>query len=94
MGINNIFDFTFYSEIFIDYKVQLYSIVRIPVGDKKNKSKRKLLLKKKEGNKSNDQNKKIKENIIKEKEAEVISDKTEEEKVKKIEKDRMWSNRF
>jgi|GEM_PF-4877642 len=42
IGINNIFDFTFYNEIFIDYKIQIYSVVRIPIGSRRNTKRQKV----------------------------------------------------
>jgi predicted DNA-binding protein YlxM (UPF0122 family) len=38
VGINNTFDFTFYSTFFMDYKLQLYVINRIPVQNNKVRS--------------------------------------------------------
>lgn len=35
IGINNIFNFTFYENMYFDYKIELYNVVRIPVIKKK-----------------------------------------------------------
>ncbi len=31
IGVNNIFDFTFYNNMYFDYKIQFYTIARIPI---------------------------------------------------------------
>ena len=44
IGVNNIFDFTFYSVMFYDYKLQFYSICRIPIKENLKEKLRKEIL--------------------------------------------------